>query len=75
MGFTSLSIVRPGLIDGKRAEFRLGEYGFGCLLKLFAPLLPRRFRVNPAPRIASALLDCAIESPKGVSIVPSELLI
>jgi hypothetical protein len=47
----------------------------GVLLELLGPVLPRRWRINPAPRIAHALIDAALQARPGVHIVPSEQLV
>jgi uncharacterized protein YbjT (DUF2867 family) len=73
--FASLTHVRPGLIGGERQERRLGERVSGVLLGLLGPVLPRRWRINPAPRIAHALIDAALQARPGVHIIPSEQLI
>ena len=75
LGFTSLTLVRPGLIGGERSEFRLGESVGVAVLSLFGPILPRRLRINPAPKIAGALLESAIQGSGGVRVVSSEQLI
>ena len=75
LGFTSLTHVRPGLIGGERHERRLGERVSGILLGLLGPVLPRRWRINPAPRIAHALIDAALQARPGVHIIPSEQLV
>ncbi|WP_266033895.1 NAD(P)H-binding protein [Brucella intermedia] len=74
LGFASLSLVRPGLIGGERVDFRLGERVAARLLTLLGPLLPRSWRINPAPNIAKALLEAAIEKPPGIHIVRSKQL-
>lgn len=74
IGFESLTCVRPGLIGGARDEFRLGERIAGVALGALGPLVPRRWRINPAPRIAAALLSAAIDAPPGVHVVGSERL-
>lgn len=73
-GFASLTLVRPALIGGARqaprpAE-RLGQVVVGAL----GPLLPRRWRLNPADNIARALLDAAIRAAPGQRIVSSDAL-
>ena len=75
LGFASLSLVRPGLIGGQRAEFRAGERALVLALGLLGPLLPRRWRLNPAPRIAQALLESAIRRPAGIHVVASGQLV
>ena len=73
--FASLTFVRPGLISGKRAQFRLGERLLEAVLTVAAPLLRTAWRVNPAPHIARALLNAAIDAQPGRRIIPAQSLI
>ncbi len=73
-GFTSLTFVRPGLIGGKRTELRLAERVFAAVLTLAGPLLPRRWRINPAANIARALLMAALDPQPGRHIVTADQL-
>ncbi|HEU4817877.1 NAD-dependent dehydratase [Janthinobacterium sp.] len=72
LGFRSLTYVRPGLIGGERDEARAGEGAALRLLRVLGPVLPRRWRINPAPRIAAALLEAALAAAPGVHVVASE---
>jgi len=74
LGFRSLTYVRPGLIGGEREEARAGEGAALRLLRVLGPVLPRRWRINPAPRIAAALLEAALAAAPGVHVVASEQL-
>ncbi|PJJ17464.1 uncharacterized protein YbjT (DUF2867 family) [Janthinobacterium sp. 67] len=74
LGFRSLTHVRPGLIGGERDEARAGEGAALRLLRVLGPVLPRRWRINPAPRIASALLEAALAGAPGVHVVGPEQL-
>ncbi|SFX45255.1 Uncharacterized conserved protein YbjT, contains NAD(P)-binding and DUF2867 domains [Janthinobacterium lividum] len=74
LGFASLTHVRPGLIGGEREEARAGEGAALRILRVLGPVLPRRWRINPAPRIASALLEAALASAPGVHVVGPEQL-
>ena len=74
LGFASLTHVRPGLIGGEREEARAGEGAALHVLRVLGPVLPRRWRINPAPRIASALLEAALASAPGVHVVGPEQL-
>ncbi|MEK7988736.1 NAD-dependent epimerase/dehydratase family protein, partial [Burkholderia contaminans] len=56
VGFASLTYVRPGLIGGSRDEFRFGERLLVSVLNVARPVLPAKWRVNPASRIARAML-------------------
>ena len=73
-GFTSLTCVRPGLIGGHRQTFRAGERVAQLAAGLAGPLLPRRWRLNPAERIAQALIEAALQPKPGVHLITSEQL-
>jgi len=75
LGFASLTHVRPGLIGGEREEARAGEGAALRILRVLGPVLPRRWRINPAPRIASALLEAALAGAPGVHVVSPEQLV
>ncbi len=72
IGFVSLTFVRPGLIVGSRQEVRTGERAAAWILALLGPVLPRRWRVNPAHKIAEVLLEAAIHATAGIQVVSSE---
>lgn len=72
VGFRSLTWVRPGLIGGQRDEFRAGERAALLTLGVLGPLLPRRWRINPAERIARHLLDAALAAAPGLHVITSE---
>lgn len=74
VGFTSLLLVRPGLIGGQRDALRIGERIAGLVLGALGPLLPRRYRLNPASRIAAALIDGAVSARPGRHVVSSAAL-
>lgn len=75
MGFDSLTFVRPGLIGGDREEFRAGERAAMVVLRALHPVLPKRWRINPAERIAQALIDAAVHARPGTHVVSSEALV
>lgn len=75
LGFQSLTYVRPGVIGGIREEFRLGERALVSVLTLLGPVLPRRWRVNPAARIAQSLIESALTPEPGVQIITSDRLV
>jgi uncharacterized protein YbjT (DUF2867 family) len=72
LGFDSLSYVRPAVIGGTRDELRWGECSLVFALGLVGRLLPVRWRLNPASRIAQVLLESALEQKPGVHIITSE---
>lgn len=73
--FRSLTICRPSLIDGERKEERGAESAALSLLRFLAPVLPRKFRVNPAEAIAASLLDAVIAGKTGCHWVYAEKMI
>ncbi|WP_439605610.1 NAD-dependent dehydratase [Hydrogenophaga sp.] len=75
VGYPSLTLVRPGLIGGQRQEARPAEQWAVRVSKLLQPLLPRRYRVVPADRIAHHLLQAALAASPGVHVLPSEALL
>ncbi len=66
VGFRSLTIIRPSLIGGERDEPRFREGIALLLMRIFAPVLPRKFHVNPAPTIAAAILNAVMAEEPGV---------
>jgi uncharacterized protein YbjT (DUF2867 family) len=65
VGFKSLTIVRPSLIGGERDEPRFREGIALRLMSIFAPILPKKLQVNPAPAIAEAILDAVTTTEPG----------
>ena len=74
LGFASLTFVRPGLIGGEREQVRPAEQVGIKLSQWLRPLLPRRYRVVPAERIAFHLLQAALAARPGVQVIPSEAI-
>ena len=72
IGFRSLTICKPNFIGGKRNEARPLEGAVIALLRLLAPILPKKYRVNPADAIASALLDAVVVAKPGCRWIASE---
>lgn len=72
--YPSLTFVRPGLIGGERAERRRAESLSILAVRLLAPVLPRRWRLVPAERIAHHLVEAALAATPGVTVLESEQL-
>ncbi len=75
LGFPSLTLVRPGLIGGERHESRPAEQIGVRVSQWLGPLLPPRYRVVPAERIAHHLLRSALAAEPGCTVLPSEVLV
>ncbi|MFN3529561.1 MAG: NAD(P)H-binding protein [Bacteroidia bacterium] len=67
-GLPRLSIFRPGLLLGKREEFRFGERLGIALVPLFEWMIPKRFRSIKAETVARAMLLNAIKTDEGIEI-------
>jgi uncharacterized protein YbjT (DUF2867 family) len=75
VGFPSLTILRPSLLDGgPRPDKRLGESISIPLARLFAPLIPRRYRAITTLKVARALLTAATTARPGTHILESDEL-
>jgi uncharacterized protein YbjT (DUF2867 family) len=75
VGFRSLTIVRPSLIGGQRDEPRLMEHIALQLLRVLAPILPKKLQINPAETIAAACLKAVMASDPGFHIRHAESLV
>ena len=75
LNFDSLTLVRPGLIEGHRQEQRTAEQLFLKITHAVQFILPAALHSNPAENIATALLNAAIEQPQGVHIISSKALV
>jgi uncharacterized protein YbjT (DUF2867 family) len=69
LGFPSLTILRPGFLDGKRTEHRPFERAMGALLRFAGPFLPPAARVSPVANVAQLLTEAAIQALPGTHIV------
>lgn len=74
LGFDSLVIVRPSIIDTSRTEARSAE-ALGLLaVRLLRPVIPRRYRAVTPAAIAHALLEGVLTAPPGQQVIESEQL-
>lgn len=74
VGFESLTLVRPGLIDGERSERRRGEAMALAVSRALRPLLPRAWQPSRAQRIADALVSAALAPRPGTQVVEAAQL-
>lgn len=72
LGYPSLTLVRPSMIGGERERRRLLEHVTARIMLAVEPLVPRRYRVVRAERIAHCLLEAAFAAEPGVRVVESE---
>ena len=67
LGWPGLTIVRPSLLLGERAEFRLGEE----VGKRLGFLAPRKWKPIEARKVAAAMVRAAKEGRPGVRVIES----
>jgi uncharacterized protein YbjT (DUF2867 family) len=75
LGFESTVFVQPGLIDGPRPEPRPMEQLARRVLSVLRPVLPRSAQANRPEAIARAMLNAALSTAPGVTIIPSQDLL
>lgn len=74
LGYAAVTIVRPSLIGGERDAPRPSERRTARLLDALGGLVPARYRVVPAERIAACLLEAVLAAPPGVRFVESDAI-
>jgi len=68
-GIRGIYIYRPSMLLGHRRDFRLGERIGQFFMRLFAFLIPARYKAIYAAQVAYAMLHCAFEAKKGLHVV------
>ncbi|RQW22322.1 NAD-dependent dehydratase [Rhodobacteraceae bacterium CH30] len=72
LGFASLALVRPSLLDaGTRADFRLGEEVGLWLNRYLGRWLPDAWRAVAVGDVAKTMLDAALAPVPGIRIIAS----
>jgi len=77
VGFTSLDVLRPGLLLGFRRELRPAELAGTLLMPLVNPLLSgplRQWRAVPARDVAAAMVGAARSLRRGTYVYAGEAL-
>jgi uncharacterized protein YbjT (DUF2867 family) len=68
LGYPSLTIVRPSVLDGDREEERRDEHLAKTVFRILGSVLPRQLRLSPASAVAASLIDGALDAPPGIHI-------
>jgi uncharacterized protein YbjT (DUF2867 family) len=68
LGYPSLTIVRPSVLDGHREEERRDERLAKTVFRILGPVLPRQLRLSPATAVAASLIDGALNAPPGIHV-------
>jgi uncharacterized protein YbjT (DUF2867 family) len=66
MNIPSVSVFRPSMLLGNRQEFRLGEKIGQPLMRLFAFLIPSKYKPIEAQQVAKAMFNTTKQQQKGV---------
>jgi uncharacterized protein YbjT (DUF2867 family) len=69
LGFPSVTILRPGFLEGERSDRRPLEIVAGEFLRRLQPIIPKRFRLSPARVVARLLIEGAVAGLPGRHIV------
>ena len=73
LGYPSLTLVRPSLLDGgPRPNSRPGERAGLWFARIFGPLIPARYRAVATDAAARTLLAAALGQAPGVHVIESE---
>lgn len=72
LGFDSLVLVRPSLIDTERAQRRPAEWAAMLTARALAPIIPRTWKAVTPEQVAHALLDGAAHGEPGQTVVESK---
>lgn len=75
VGFPSVTVVRPSLLLGERAAFRLGERVAQTLSKAVGGLVPQAWRPVPVESVAAALVTAARVDAPGVRVLENPALL
>jgi uncharacterized protein YbjT (DUF2867 family) len=71
LSYPRLTIVRPSLLLGPRAELRLGEEVAKRVTRWLGPLVPRAFKPVEARVVATTLVRAAKDPGSGVRVIES----
>lgn len=71
IGFESLIIVRPSMLLGDRAEFRLGERIGKVCMYLFSIFIPKKFKAVSATKVAKTMILASNKGNKGIECIES----
>ena len=74
LNYPSLLIFRPSLLLGNRTEKRLGERIGSGFMRLFAPLIPAKYKAIEASQVANAMLQTSQQHLTGKHIFESDVL-
>ncbi|WP_198963984.1 NAD-dependent dehydratase [Bradyrhizobium sp. Y36] len=69
LAFPSLTILRPGFLDGERAESRPVQRTVRNVLGFVSPLLPPVARISSVTNVARQLIEAAVAGEPGTHVI------
>ena len=72
LGYASLTLLRPSLLDGDRTESRPGERLALALTRPIASLLPARWRPVAADAVAACMVESVLRGEPGLRVIESD---
>lgn len=75
IGFESLAVARPSLLQGDRREFRFGERLALKISGWLRPLIPLQWRPVAADQVAAALVESVLRPQPGLRVMANPQLL
>ena len=69
LGFPSVTILRPGFLEGSRNDHRPFEFATGQILRRLRRFIPMQYHPSPATVVAKLLIDGAVLGVPGRHVV------
>jgi uncharacterized protein YbjT (DUF2867 family) len=66
LSFQKTIIFRPSILDGDRNEKRAVENASLAVMKVFSPLIPKKYRPTPVGLLATKMIDFSLDAIPGL---------
>ena len=74
IGYQHLGIFQPSILSGQRDEYRLGEHIGTMFMQALSFIIPQKYQVIEAEKVARAMLAYADNPAINVSVIQSDQL-
>lgn len=74
IGYQHLGIFRPSMLSGQRDEYRLGEHIGTMFMQALSFIIPQKYQVIEAEKVARAILAYADNPAINVNVIQSDQL-
>lgn len=75
LGYPHVTIVRPSLLLGERKEKRLGEKIGSVLMRMFSPLIPKKWQAVHVRNVARVMVESAKHPQGGVRVINNDEIV